>query len=275
MRIALNQSLASIHPNAKIGNNVTIEPFAVIHDDVVIGDDCHIHSHAVIHSGARLGKNVQVFSGAVVSSIPQDLKFDGEYSTCEIGDNTVLREYVTVNRGTVDRQKTVVGKNSLMMAYAHVAHDCIIGDHVVIANAVNMAGHVIIDDWARLGGMCAIHQFVKIGKHAMISGGSLIRKDVPPFALAGREPLTFAGVNSIGLKRRNYDKEVIHTIQGIYRLVYQSGLNTTQALNQIKTNFPETAERQEVLTFIGESERGIIKGPSIDSGKSGNHNNNH
>lgn len=268
----MNPSQIYIHPNAKIGKNVTIEPFAVIHDDVVIGDHCHIHSHAVLHPGARLGSHVQIFNGAVIASIPQDLKFKGEYTTAEIGDHTTVREYATVNRGTVDKMKTVVGKHSLLMAYSHVAHDCLLGDHVVIANAVNMAGHVEIEDYARLGGMCAIHQFVKIGKHVMVSGGSLIRKDVPPYALAGREPLTFAGVNSIGLKRRGFSSEMIQNIQDIYRTVYQSGLNTTQAVAHIRATMPVSPERDEILQFISSSERGIIKGP--DTGKL-SHQNNH
>lgn len=256
----MNQPLAYIHPEAKIANNVVIEPFSTIHKNVVIEEGTWIASNVTIMEGARIGKNCKIFPGAVISAIPQDLKFAGEETTVVIGDNTVIRECVTVNRGTVDRYKTVIGKNALLMAYVHIAHDCVIGDHCILANAVQMAGHVVVDEFAFIGGMSAVHQFVKIGSHAMISGGSLVRKDVPPYTRAAREPLGFSGINSIGLRRRGFSNEKINEIQEIYRLIYLNGMSNTDALDKIEINMTPSKERDEILRFIRNSERGIMKG---------------
>jgi UDP-N-acetylglucosamine acyltransferase len=256
----MSQPLSVISPNAKIADNVRIDPFSVIHEDVEIGEGTWIGSNVSIYPGARIGKNVRIFPGAVISAIPQDLKFGGEITTAEIGDNTTIRECVTVNRGTSDKLKTVIGKNCLIMAYVHVAHDCVIGDSCIIANAVQMAGHVTVGDFAIIGGSSAIHQFASIGRHVMISGGSLVRKDVPPFTKAGREPLTYAGINSIGLRRREFDDDQVAEIQEIYRYVYQKGLNNQEALSQIESIIPKSAHRDEIVDFIRNSERGIMKG---------------
>lgn len=252
--------MTSIHPGAKIADNVVIEPFVTINDDVEIGEGCWIGSHSYIHAGARIGTNVQIYPGAVISMTPQDLKYEGEYTTTEIGDGSIIREYATVHRGTKDRWKTVIGKNVLVMAYSHVAHDCIIGDNVVLANAVNLAGHVIIGAHAIIGGMSAAHQFVEVGPYAMVSGGSLIRKDVPPYTKSGREPLTYFGVNSVGMARKGFSPETIHDIQEIYRIVFNSGLNATQALKFLKEKHPKSDHLKAILQFIEGSSRGIIKG---------------
>jgi UDP-N-acetylglucosamine acyltransferase len=252
--------LANIHPEAKIGNNVTIEAFATIQRDVVIGDGCWIGPNAILWDGTRLGKKVSVYPGASVSSIPQDLKFAGEKTETFIGDNTVIREYVTISRGTTDKMKTVIGKNCLLMAYVHVAHDCLIGDHCILVNSVQVAGHVTIDDWAIIGGASALHQFVKVGAHVMVSGGSLVRKDVPPYTKAAREPLAYAGVNSVGLRRRGFSSEKISEIQEIYRYVFLKGLNNLKALDVIRNSVPESPERDYIIYFIQSSERGIMKG---------------
>ena len=254
------QTLSVIHPEAKIGANVTIEPFSVIHADVEIGEGTWIGSNVTIYPGARIGKNVRIFPGAVISAIPQDLKFGGETTTAEIGDNTTIRECVTVNRGTSDKLKTVIGENCLIMAYVHVAHDCQIGNHCILANAVQLAGHVIMGDYAIIGGSSAVHQFAHIGRHVMISGGSLVRKDVPPFTKAGREPLSYAGINSIGLRRREFNDEQVAEIQEAYRYIYQKGLNNQEALTQIELNIPASAYRDEIINFVRDSERGIMKG---------------
>jgi len=261
------QPLAYIHPEAKIAQNVVIEPFAIIHKDVEIGEGTWIGSHAVINEGARIGKNCKIFSGAIISAIPQDLKFHGEYTLTFIGDNTTVREYATISRGTEEHRKTEVGSNCLIMAYAHVAHDCRVGNHCILGNTVQMAGHVHIGDWAIISAFSAIHQFVKIGSHAMISGGSLVRKDVPPFTKAAREPLSYAGINSIGLRRRGYTNEQINGIQEIYRYIYLRGLNNTDALEQIELELSPSLERDEIVNFVRTSERGIIKS-SVGNSKS-------
>src|SRR5689334_18234996 len=252
--------LANVHPDAKIGNNVTIEPFATIQGDVVIGDGSWIGPNAIIWDGSRLGKNVKVYPGASVSSIPQDLKFSGEKTETFIGDNTVIREAVTISRGTTDKFKTVIGKNCLLMAYVHVAHDCIIGNNCVLVNTVQVAGHVTIDDWAIVGGASALHQFVKVGAHVMLSGGSLVRKDVPPFTKAAREPLAYAGVNTIGLRRRGFTSEKISEIQEIYRFIFLKGLNNSKAIDLVEKEVPQSQERDYIIDFIRTSERGIMKG---------------
>jgi UDP-N-acetylglucosamine acyltransferase len=256
----MKQPLAYVHPEAKIADNVVIEPFVTINQDVVIGEGTRIGSSVTIMPGVRIGKNCRIFPGAVIGAEPQDLKFRGEYSTVEIGDNTTIREFVTVNRGTAAKGKTIVGSNCLLMAYVHVAHDCIVGNNVILVNSTQLAGEVIIDDYVILGGMSAVHQFVHVGSHVMLSGGSLVRKDVPPFIKAGREPLSYVGINSIGLRRRNFSNEKIREIQEIYRYIYQKGLNISQAVEVIEAEMPASTERDEILLFIKDSKRGIIRG---------------
>ena len=258
----MNQPLAYIHPEAKIAQNVVVEPFTTIDKDVEIGEGTWIGPNVTIMAGARIGKNCKIFPGAVIAAIPQDLKFAGEKTTVFIGDHTVIRECVTVNRGTVDRLRTVVGANCLLMAYVHAAHDCIIGNYCVLANGVQLAGHVEIGDHAIIGGTSAVHQFVKVGQHAMISGGSLVRKDVPPFVKAGREPLTYAGINSIGLRRRGYSDQKISEIQQLYRLLFLGGMNNNDALDKIELELAPSPERDEVVNFVRNSGRGVIKGYS-------------
>ncbi len=258
----MNQPLAYVHPQAKIARNVVIEPFVTIHKNVEVGEGTWIGSNVTIMEGAKIGKNCRIFPGAVISAIPQDLKFAGEETTVEIGDNTTIREFVTINRGTKESNKTVIGNNCLLMAYVHVAHDCFIGNNCILANAANLAGHINIDDYAILGGLSAVHQFVNIGAHVMISGGSLVRKDVPPFTKAARDPLSFVGINSIGLRRRGYDSDKINEIQDIYRVIYLKNLNVSQALTYIETEMPASPERDEILSFVSKSSRGIMKGYS-------------
>jgi len=257
--------LANIHPEAKIGNNVIIEPFATIKSNVVIGDNCWIGPNAVIWEGARLGKNVKVFPGASISAVPQDLKFAGEDTETFIGDNTVIREYVTISKGTSDKFKTVVGNNCLLMAYVHIAHDCLVGNNCILANTVQVAGHVTIEDWAIIGGASALHQFVKVGAHVMISGGSLVRKDVPPYTKVAREPLTYAGVNTVGLRRRGFSPEKISEIQEVYRYIFLKGLNNSKAIDLVESELPVCEERDYILSFIRTSERGVIKGFTTNS----------
>lgn len=254
------QPLAYVNPEAKIANNVVVEPFVTIHKNVEIGEGSWIGSNVTIMEGAKIGKNCRIFPGSVISAIPQDLKFNGEETTVEIGDNTTIRECVTINRGTVAKGKTVVGNNCLLMAYSHIAHDCILGDNVIIGNASQIAGEVIIHDHAILSGLVAVHQFVNIGPHVMISGGSLVRKDVPPYTKAAREPLSYEGVNSIGLRRRGFAPEKIAEIQEIYRMLYLRGLNNAKALAKIEAEMPATKERDEIISFIKSSDRGIMKG---------------
>jgi UDP-N-acetylglucosamine acyltransferase len=256
----MNQPLSYIHPEAKIADNVVIEPFSTIHKDVIIQEGTWIGSNVTIMEGARIGKNCKIFPGSVISGVPQDLKFAGEKTTTEIGDNTVIREYVTISRGTVDKHKTRIGKNCLLMAYVHIAHDCNIGDFVILANTVQIAGHVTVEDHAIVGGTTAIHQFVKIGQHVMVAGGSLVRKDVPPYVTAAREPLSYAGVNSIGLRRRGFTNEKINEIQEIYRRIYLQGKNNSKALDLIQLEMPSSKEKDEILNFIKGSDRGIMKG---------------
>jgi UDP-N-acetylglucosamine acyltransferase len=256
----MNQPLAYVHPQARIAKNAVIEPFVNIERNVEIAEGTWIGSNVTIMEGVRIGKNCKIFPGAVIGAIPQDLKYDGEDTTVEIGDNTTIREFVTINRGTVTNWKTVIGKNCLLMAYVHVAHDCNIGNSVILGNATNLAGHIEIGDYAILGGIVAVHQFVKIGAHVYIGGGSLVRKDVPPFTKAAREPLSYAGVNSIGLRRKGYSNEKINEIQDIYRLLYVRGNNVSQAVRFIEASIPSTPERDEILSFIANSTRGIMKG---------------
>lgn len=249
-----------IHPNAIIGNNTIIENFTIIHENASIGNNCWISSNITIFPNTTIGDNCKIFPGAVIGAIPQDLKFNNEYSTVEIGNNVTIRECATINRGTSALGKTKIGDDTLIMAYVHIAHDCVVGKHCILANATNLAGHVIVDDYAYFGGMSGAHQFTKIGKHTFISGGSMIGKDVPPFCLVMRNPAQYAGINSVGLKRNQYTKEDIHLIQDVYRIVFGSGLNTTQAIIKIEEEIADHKLKLEIIDFISKSERGIIKG---------------
>lgn len=251
--------LAYVSPKAQLGENVTVEPFAYIADDVVVGEGTWIGPGAVLQNGTRMGKFCQVHTAAVVAGIPQDLKFKGEYTTAEIGDYTNIRECVTISRGTAAKGKTVVGSHTLLMAYAHVGHDCVVGDHCVIVNRVSMAGEVEIGDWAVVGGHAAIHQFTRVGAHAMVAGGSLVGKDVPPFVKAGHTPLAFVGANYIGLRRRGFTPEKVSEIQEMFRILFQSGYGYSKACDLVEAQMPQTLERDMVLSFIRESKRGILK----------------
>jgi UDP-N-acetylglucosamine acyltransferase len=253
-------SLSVVHPNAKIAAGVTVGPFTTIEDDVEIGEGTAIGPNVTIFAGTRIGKNVEIFPGAVIGGKPQDLKFAGEYTTTYVGDNTTVREYVTINRGTVAAGKTVVGKNCLLMAYVHVAHDCILGDSIILANNVNLAGHVNLEDFVIIEGQVGVQQFVRIGKHSFIAGGSLVRKSVPPYIRAAREPLSYIGVNRIGLQRRGFAIERINNIHEIYRILFVKGLNMTNAITEIEATVPVCDERDDVISFIAETERtGIIR----------------
>ncbi|MAY84710.1 MAG: acyl-[acyl-carrier-protein]--UDP-N-acetylglucosamine O-acyltransferase [Flavobacteriales bacterium] len=252
---------AFVHEQAKIGQNVSIEPFSYIAADVEIGDGTWIGPNVTIMDGSRIGKNCRIFPGAVISAIPQDLKFDGEKTTVEIGDNTTIRECVTINRGTKDRNTTKVGSNCLLMAYVHLAHDVVVGNNVILANTANIAGHVTIEDFAILEGVVAVQQFVTIGAHTFIAGGSLVRKNVPPFVKAAREPLTYAGINAIGLRRRGFDPKIIAQIEDIYRIIFVKGGKVSSAIEEIKAEIPDSAEKKQIIDFIEASEKGIIRGP--------------
>ncbi|MDE5749677.1 MAG: acyl-ACP--UDP-N-acetylglucosamine O-acyltransferase [Duncaniella sp.] len=256
----MKQPLAYVHPDAKIHPSVVIDPFVTIDRNVEIGEGTRICSNATIMEGARIGKNVTIYPGAVVSGPPQDLKFRGEETVAIIGDNTVIRECVTIHRGTASKGKTVVGNNCLIMAYCHVAHDCVVGNNVIMSNATQLAGEVVVDDFAVLGGGSLVHQFCHIGSHVMLQGGALVNKDIPPFVKAAREPIAYAGVNSIGLRRRGYSNETIRDIQEIYRYLYLSGLNNTDAINRIEAELPASKERDEIILFVRNSGRGIIRG---------------
>ena len=253
-------SLASISSDAKIAENARIDPFSTIFEDVVIGKNSHIHPNVTIYPGTRIGENCEIFPGAVIGVIPQDLKFDGEYTTVEIGNNTKIRECVTIHRGTKDKWKTSIGDNCLLMTYVHVAHDCQIGNNVILASYTGLSGHVEIDDWAILEGKVAAQQFVKIGKHAFIGGASLVRKDVPPYIKAAREPLTFAGVNSVGLRRRGFSDEMVRQIEDIYRILYVQNSNLTKGISAVKEVIEDCENRNEILSFIESSDKGVIRG---------------
>lgn len=256
----MNQPLAYIHPGAKIAKNVVVEPFTTIHNNVTIGDGTWIGSNVTIMEGARIGKNCNIFPGAVISAPPQDLKYQGEETTVRIGNGTTIRECATIHKGTADRNKTVIGKNCLIMAYCHVAHDCLVGDNCIFSNNSTLAGHVTIGDNVILAGLVAVHQFVSVGQHAFVTGGSLVRKDVPPFVKAAREPLSYVGINSVGLRRRGFESDKIREIQNIYRILYQKNYNNTQAVQIIEAEMEATPERDEILQFIRDSQRGIMKG---------------
>jgi len=249
-----------IHPGAQIGENVHIEPFVTIAKDVVIGDNTWIGPHVTILNGVRIGDNCRIFPGSVIGGIPQDLKYKGEDSLVVIGNNVTVREYCTINRGTVANYMTQIHDNCLLMSYVHVAHDCIINRNCVLANNVNLAGHIEIGEYATLGGLTAVHQFVKIGEHAFVGGGSLVRKDIPPFIKAAREPLSYAGVNSIGLRRRGFTIEQVNHIQDIYRILFVKGNNTRQAIKVIEDTIDASPEKSRILGFIASADRGIMKG---------------
>ena len=256
----MKQPLAYIHPAAKIAPSVVIDPFVTIDANVEIGEGTRIGSNVTIMEGARIGKNCRIFPGAVIGAVPQDLKFRGEDTTAVVGDNTTIRECVTINRGTAAKGKTVVGSNCLLMAYSHIAHDCIVGDNVIVANSSQLAGEVIVDNFAIIGGGTLVHQFCHIGAHVMIQGGALINKDIPPYVKAAREPISYVGVNSIGLRRRNFSNEAIREIQDIYRYLYLSRMNVSDDLDAIEAELPATRERDEILLFIRNAKRGIIRG---------------
>lgn len=253
-------NLAQIHPDAKIGEGVEIGPFTTIYGDVVIGEGTWIGPNVTIMDGARIGKNCRIFPGAVISAIPQDLKFAGENTTVEIGDNTTIRECCTLNRGTKDRMTTKVGSNCLLMAYVHLAHDAFVGDNCVIANSANIAGHVTIGNWVVIEGVVAVQQFIEIGDHSFIAGGSLVRKNVPPFIKVAREPLSYIGVNSIGLRRRGYSDEQVSRLEDIYRVLFVHNNTVVVGVKQIVDSFPDSDEKQIVLAFIQRSEKGVVRG---------------
>ncbi len=253
-------SHALVHPDAKLGFNVTVEAFSVIEKDVSIGDNSWIGPHVTIMSGASIGRDCRIFPGAVIAAIPQDLKFGGEQTRVIIGDRVTVREYATINRGTKALGMTKIGNDVLIMAYVHIAHDCIIGNNCVLANATNLAGHIEIGDWAIIGGQSAIHQFCKIGSHAFLSGGSLVGKDVPPYVKAARVPLSYAGVNSIGLRRRGFDDKRINHVLDIYRILFVRHKNREHALEQIEAEIPVSKERDEIIAFCRNSVRGLMKG---------------
>lgn len=253
-------NLASVSPKAKIGANVTIDPFATIYDDVEIGDGCWIGPNAVIMNGTRIGKNNRFFPGCVVGAIPQDLKYKGENSLVEIGDNNTIRECVTINRGTVDRMTTKMGNNNLLMAYTHLGHDTILGNNIIIANNGALAGHITVEDYVTIEGVVAAQQFVNIGAHSFIAGGSLIRKSVPPYIRVAREPLQFIGVNIVGLTRRGFDKEIITQIEDIYRIIFVRGHNLSKAIELVESEVPDSTVREQIVNFIKNQKDGIVKG---------------
>ena len=269
MTIEMNKihPLATVHPNAKIGENVEIGPYAFIDEFVEIGDGCRILPHSTIFNYVKMGRNCQVFPGAVIGAIPQDLKFTGEVTYVEIWDNVNIRECATINRGTQASGKgvTKIGSNTLLMSYTHVAHDCTVGEHCILVSYVGIAGETDVDDWAILGGGTMAHQFSKIGKHAMVGGGSKINKDIPPYILCGRDPISYAGINIVGLRRRGFSSDQIRNIKDMYDIIYASGLNVTDACAKVAAGFPQSEERDTILDFIRNSKRGIVKGNSLNT----------
>lgn len=253
-------NLASISADVKIGENTTIEAFTSIYEDVTIGANCTIGPNVTIYPGTRIGDNCKIFPGAVIGGVPQDLKFGGEYSIVEIGNNTVIRECVTIHRGTTDKEKTTVGDNCLIMGYVHIAHDCLIGNHVILANYVGLSGHITIEDYAILEGKVGAQQFVRIGAHSFIAGGSLIRKNIPPFVRAAREPLSYAGVNAVGLRRRDFSDDDIKEIEDIYRILFVQNNNLSKGIESLEDELPESKYKKVVIDFIKDSDKGIIRG---------------
>lgn len=252
--------LANIHPGAKLADDIQVESFATIYENVEIGSGCWIGPNAVIMNGARIGENVKVYPGAVISGDPQDLKYEGEDTVVEIGDNSTIREYVTINKGTKANDKTIIGKNCLIMSYVHIAHDSVLHDNVIMGSYAGLAGEVEVDNFAIISPGSLVHQFVRIGTHVMIQGGSKVTKDVPPFSMAGREPISYTGINSIGLRRRGFDNDTIYAIQEVYRIIYQRGLNISDAMEFVEANLPASKERDEIILFVRGSKRGIIRG---------------
>lgn len=261
--------LATVSPKAKIGDNVEIGPYAFVDDEVEIGDGTKILPHATIFKYVRLGKNCEVFPGAVVGAIPQDLKFEGEVTYVEIGNNVTIRECATINRGTKASGKgvTKIGDNTLIMSYVHIAHDCTVGKNCILVSYVGIAGETDVDDWVILGGGAMAHQFSRIGCHAMIGGGSKINKDIPPYVLCGRDPISYAGVNIVGLRRRGFSPEVIRNIKDIYDTIYFHGYNISDGCSKVEAGFPQSEERDNIINFIRASKRGIIRG--MDSNEKG------
>lgn len=255
----MNHPLSFVHPDAQLASNVVVDPFVTIDKNVKIGAGTHICSNVTIFENVTIGENCTVFPGAVIGAMPQDLKFKGEKTEVIIGNNCNIRECVTIHRGTASKGKTIIGDNCLIMAYCHVAHDCFLGNNIIMSNAVQLAGECHIDDFAVLGGGSLVHQFTHIGRHVMLQGGSRVNKDLPPYIMAGRDPIAYAGTNSIGLRRRGFTNEQINNIQDIYRLIFNSGLNTTDAMEKIMTELPASAERDEITLFIRDSSRGILK----------------
>jgi UDP-N-acetylglucosamine acyltransferase len=253
-------NLANVSKKARIGNNVTIEPFATVYDDVEIGDDTYIHPNAVIYPDTIIGKGCKIFPGAVIGIINQDLKYRGEKTTTIIGNNTTIREFATIHKGTADRMTTKVGNNCLIMCYTHLGHDCSIGNNVIIANNGSLAGHITVEDFVVIEGVVAAQQFVNIGAHAFVAGASLVRKSIPPYIRVAREPLQFIGVNTIGLSRRGFDKETIKQIEDIYRIIFVRGHNLSNALDIVENEIPDSSIRKEILGFIRRQEDGIVKG---------------
>lgn len=253
-------NLANISKGAVIGKDVQIDSFSTIYENVVIGEGTRIHPNVTIYSGTTIGKNCEIFPGSVIGVVPQDLKFDGEETTVEIGDNTVIRECVTIHKGTKDKWKTSIGSNCLLMTYVHVAHDCQVGNNVILASYVGLAGHNTIEDYAILEGKVGTQQFIRIGAHAFVAGGSLVRKNVPPYVKAAREPIGFAGVNSIGLRRRGFDDNFVKEVEDIYRLLYVMNNNISKGVEVITNSLPESEITKQVLSFISDSDKGIIRG---------------
>lgn len=253
-------NLANVSKGAVIGKDVQIDSFSTIYENVVIGEGTRIHPNVTIYSDTTIGKNCEIFPGSVIGVVPQDLKFDGEETTVEIGDNTVIRECVTIHKGTKDKWKTSIGSNCLLMTYVHVAHDCQVGNNVILASYVGLAGHNKIEDYAILEGKVGTQQFIRIGAHAFVAGGSLVRKNVPPYVKAAREPIGFAGVNSIGLRRRGFDDNFVKEVEDIYRLLYVMNNNISKGVEAITNSLPESEITKQVLSFISDSDKGIIRG---------------
>lgn len=249
---------ASVSPKAHISEGVTIGLNTIVEDDVIIGEGTHIGANVYLANGTRIGKECRIHFGAVLGTVPQDLKFRGEASTLEVGDYTIIREYATLNRGTAERGKTSLGHHCFIMSYVHIAHDCVVGNHVILANAVNMAGHVVIEDFVVIGGLVPIHQFVHIGCHAMVGGGYRVSKDVPPYILAAQEPLSYQGLNFVGLRRRNFTKEAVESINRAYHIIYQQNLNVSQAIDKVLQEVPMTPEVKHLINFVQRSKRGIV-----------------
>lgn len=253
--------LAVVSNDAQIGEGVEIGQFSSVYEDVVIGKGTRIHPNVVIYSGTRIGENCEIYPGAVIGAVPQDLKFHGEYTTTEIGNNTVIRECVTIHRGTDDRKKTAVGNDCLIMGYVHIAHDCLVGNHVILANYTGLSGHNIIEDYAILEGKVGTQQFIRVGAHAFVAGATLIRKNVPPYIRVAREPITYAGVNAVGLRRRGMTDEQIRVVEDIYRLLFVQNNSISKGINAIEEEVPDCEEKRIVLDFIAQSDKGIVRGP--------------